>query len=294
MTKSFQIVALLFGVAGMTETVAAAPVVLSASGANPASIQGTVDTFRSNLGNPDNLNAPGPLATGRREINWDGGGATNGTLAVTPFTVFQNTRGSTFTTPGIGLTQAPITGGTVDIVPGGGVQGSLADINPTYGSSFVTFSPNRLFAPLGSVITDVTFSIPGTGGAAPATVSAFGAVFTDVDLADTTSIQYFNSNGGSLGTFFAPTANNGLSFLGVSFNAGELISRVRMTTGNTALGPNDGQGIDVVVLDDVLYKEPQVFIPEPTSALLVASGIVGLWIRNRIGKGKASQRHPAR
>ena len=111
------------------------------------------------------------------------------------------------------------------------MQGSLADINPTYGSSFVTFSPNRLFAPVGSNITDGTFSIPGTGGVAQATVSAFGAVFTDVDLANTTSIQYFNSNGGSLGTFFAPTANNGLSFLGVSFNAGELISRIQITTG---------------------------------------------------------------
>jgi len=289
MTKSFQIVALLFGVAGMTETVAAAPVVLSASGANPASIQGTVDSFRSSLGNPDNGNAPGPLATGRREINWDGGGATNGTLAVTPFTVFQNTRGSTFTTPGIGLTQAPITGGTVDIVPGGGVQGSLADINPTYASSFVTFSPNRLFAPLGSIITDVTFSIPGTGGVAPATVSGFGAVFTDVDLANTTSIQYFNSNGGSLGTFFAPTANNGLSFLGVSFNAGELISHVQITTGNTALGPNEGTGIDVAVLDDVIYKEPQVVIPEPTSAVLLVTGVAGLWIRNQLKRRKGSQ-----
>src|SRR5690349_20625091 len=238
MTKSFQIVALLFGVAGMTETVAAAPVVLSASGANPASIQGTVDSFRGSLGNPDNGNAPGPLATGRREINWDGGGATNGTTAVTPFTVFRNTRGATFTTPGIGLTQTPITGGTVDIVPGGGVQGSLADINATYASTFVTFSPVRLFTPLGSNITDATFSVPGTGGTVPATVTGFGAVFTDVDLASTTSIQYFNANNVSLGTFFAPTANIGLSFLGVSgFDEG--IARVRITSGNTALGPND-------------------------------------------------------
>jgi hypothetical protein len=287
-SQFWQILLPLLGIVGMAQPAAAAPVVFSASGANPASIQATVDSFRSNLGNPDNGKAAGPLATGRREINWDGGGATNGTLAVTPFTVFQNTRGSTFTTPGIGLTQAPITGGTVDIVPGGGVQGSLADINPTYGSSFITFSPSRLFAPLGSNITEGTFSVPGTGGATPATVSAFGAVFTDVDLANTTSIQYFNSNGGSLGTFFAPTANNGLSFLGVSFNAGELISRIQITTGNTALGPNEGSAIDVVVLDDFVYKEPQVFIPEPTSALLVATGVIALWIRKRIETGRAS------
>src|SRR5262245_11676431 len=187
------------------------PITFSASGANAAAIQATVNDFRTALGGIDNLNNAGPIDTGRREINWDGGGATNGTAAVTPFTVFQNTRGATFTTPGIGLTQTPITGGIVDIVPGGAVQGSLADINATYANTFQTFSPNRLFTPLGSNITFGTFSIPGTNGAAAATVSGFGAVFTDVDLANTTSIQFFGPSNTSLGTFLVPTANQGLS-----------------------------------------------------------------------------------
>ena len=34
----------------------------------------TVDAFRTALGDPNNGNNPGPLASGRREINWDGGG----------------------------------------------------------------------------------------------------------------------------------------------------------------------------------------------------------------------------
>src|SRR6266568_8561594 len=111
----------------------AVPEVISIGGSpDPLSIGTTVNVFRTLLGAVNNGNNPGPLPTGHREINWDGGTATDGTAAVTPFTVFQNTRGATFTTPGTGLTQTPITGGTVDIAPLlGGLQGSLAQINLT-------------------------------------------------------------------------------------------------------------------------------------------------------------------
>ena len=50
------------------------PVVFQAAGPNVESIQSSVDGFRTALGGPNNGNAPGPLASGRREINWDGGG----------------------------------------------------------------------------------------------------------------------------------------------------------------------------------------------------------------------------
>ena len=267
----------------ISSTAHAVSTTFSAAGPNAASIQATVDAFRTALGNPNNGNNPGPLGSGRREINWDGGTATDGTLAVTPFTVFQNTRGATFTTPGTGLTQTPITGGTVDIIPGDGLQGSLADINPTYATTFVTFSPFRLFTPIGSHITDGTFSLPGTNGAVAATLSGFGAVFTDVDLANTTSIQYFDASNASLGTFFVPPGVPGaassatLSFLGVTFTT-ERIARVQITTGNSSLGPNDGGELDLVVMDDFIYGEPQATVPEPTTLLLLTSGIIGLGI----------------
>ena len=63
----------------------------------------------------------------------------------------------------------------------------------------------------------------------------------------------------SLGTFFVPATagSETLSFLGVTFNAGERVGRLRITTGNAAVGPNDAPpGTDIVVMDDFIYGEP--------------------------------------
>src|SRR6185503_14008341 len=113
-----------------------APTVFQAAGPNAASIQSTVDAFRAALGDPNNGNNPGPLGKGRREINWDGGNPALlvTTDPVTPFNVFLNTRGSQFTTPGKGLSQAPASGG-----PQGGLAGLFG--NPTYANIFKAFSP---------------------------------------------------------------------------------------------------------------------------------------------------------
>ena len=79
------------------------PLVFQAAGPDATSIQGAVDAFRASLGD-NNLNNPGPIQKGRREINWDGGNPNllDTTAPVTPFNVFLNTRGSQFKTPGLG------------------------------------------------------------------------------------------------------------------------------------------------------------------------------------------------
>jgi hypothetical protein len=247
----------------------AAPITIrSGSGADAATILPVVELFRSDLGGLNNGNTLGSVGSGRREISWDGGGAM--AFAATfpvPMVTFNSaptTRGAEFTTPGTGF---EISGQPLP---------EFGDINATYPAIFQTFSAPRLFAPLGSTITDVLFFEPGSS--TPATVTGFGAVFTDVDLANTSSLEFFNDANQSLGVFFVPTFNNGLSFLGLTF--AEQILRVRITSGNNALGPNETSSIDVVALDDFIYSEP-VPVPEPTTLALFGLGLGALAARLR-------------
>lgn len=234
---------------------------------DPISIQSTVDEFRAALG-ANNGNDPHTFPTGRREINWDGGSpnivATAPFPPVTPFDVFLNARGGRFTTPGIGLTQATPSG--------------LATLfnNPTYANIFSTFSPSRLFTPVGSNITEALFFVPGSNGAVRATVRGFGAVFTDVDQPDgsghgtrrghreeredreaSTLIEYFGTDNKLLFRSVVPASpgDGSLSFFGIVFDK-PLIARVRITTGNTAPGPDDNKKHDIVMMDDFIYGEP--------------------------------------
>ncbi|GAA4405092.1 PEP-CTERM sorting domain-containing protein [Quisquiliibacterium transsilvanicum] len=265
-----------FAAISLSTLAAAAPITFSAGGdGSAASIQSTVDSFRLALGTPSNGDAPGPLAGGRREINWDGGGSTNTTAAITPFNTFLDTRGVQLSTPGTGLSQA-----TPD-----GLEGLFS--NPTYGETFGPFSSARLLVPVGSNITDVLFFLPGSNGAVAATVSGFGAVFTDVDLANSTTIALFDAYGNSLysaSVEAGTVADGSLSFLGVVFNGGERIARARITTGNSALGPNDGVGVDVVAMDDFIYGEPLAAVPAPGTLALLGLGLAGFaaaWRRER-------------
>jgi hypothetical protein len=255
------IFAAVFGLASSTAFGAA--VTFSASGVNPASIQTTVDAFRTALGTL-NANVAGSFPSGRREINWDGvpdALAAPNNLPANFFNV-NSPRGVVFSTPGTGF-QVSANAGV------GPVQ--FDNINATYSAIFQTFSPQRLFTALGSNIVDVNFFVPGS--TTPATTSGFGAVFTDVDLASVTSIQYFDAVGNSLGSSFVPAlaGSESLSFLGILFNAGESVGRVRITSGNAALGPNETSVVDMVVMDDFIYAEPQAPVtPTPTATLTPA------------------------
>ncbi|MGZ5226674.1 MAG: hypothetical protein ACXWCS_21140 [Burkholderiales bacterium] len=244
----------------------AAPVTFTAAGANSAAIQGTVDAFRTALGTL-NANVVGSFGSGRREINWDGvpdALAAPNNLPANFFNV-NSPRGVVFSTPGTGF-QVSANSGVAPI--------EFGNINPTYSSLFAPFSAQRLFTALGSNIVDINFFVPGTN--TPAFTTGFGSVFSDVDIANATTIQFFNLANASLGTFSAPigSGNETFSFLGVLFNAGEQVSRVRITSGNSALGPNESlPTTDLVVMDDFIYAEPRA-ITEPASFGLILLGLL--------------------
>jgi FG-GAP-like repeat len=247
--------ALGFLLVALTATTFGAPVIRSGSSSNATGIQSVVDQFRVDLGGQLNPNNGQVFPNGRRELNWDGVPDSFAAPNLVPANFFNlnSPRGAVFTTPGTGfMVSADTSNPTASPV-------RFGDINPSYPGTFQTFSPQRLFTAVDSNILEVSFFIPGTS--VPATVKGFGAIFTDVDNSGATLIQCYGVDGSLIASFSPIPANNGVSFLGVSFNSGERIARVRIVNGNLPLsaGNTDG-GVaqDVVAMDDFIYSEPTI------------------------------------
>jgi hypothetical protein len=213
----------------------------------------TITQFRSLLG--DQLNTtPGPHTTGRREINWDGVPASFTNANNFPFDFFNITdpagtngrkRGLVYNNTGTSF--------RVDST-------DFSEVEATYAGEFDAFSPKRLFAYMGNNVTEVSFKQPGTN--TDATVKGFGIIFSDVDDANSTTLEFYNGNK-SLGIFKVPVRTTGsFSFLGVHFPE-EKVTRVKITAGNAVLAAgvkdiSNGGTKDLVVMDDFFYSEPQV------------------------------------
>ena len=229
-----------------------------AAGATPADIQGAIDQFRTDLGGANN-GIGNTFTTGRREINWDGvpdNFAQPNNLppdffnANSPRGLVMRAVGEKEETEGFRVS-ADSDNPTQTAV-------KFTDISPTFATQFKAFSEQRLFSYLDHKEVAIRFFVPGTQTIAA--VRGFGAVFCDVDMAQVSSMEFFQGKK-SLGKFYAPPANGGLSFIGVSFPTA-IVTKVVITTGNVPLvkdcGPTpETPAKDIVVLDDFIYGEPQ-------------------------------------
>ena len=227
-------------------------IVFKATG-DSLSILPALSEFRDSLGT---LNSRPGAKGGRREINWDG----------VPLTLTNNNLfpGDFFAATDPTLPDVRKRG-LINTTPGTGFSISDSDflfINPKYDDQFNDFSPKKTFIAVGSNITDNFFRVPGTN--IPASVHGFGVVFSGVNTASSTSLEFYSGDR-LLGVFKVPNSGNnlpgGFSFLGVYF-PNEKVTRVRIFSGNAPLSPTqddltDGGGEDLVVMDDFIYSEPE-------------------------------------
>lgn len=294
-TNRCSIITLSLVAALLVPAAASAQVIFSAAGANAASIQPTVDAFRSALGTL-NANNGAAQTSGRREINWDAVPDNASDPVLFPGDFFAQTfnganagrtRGAAFTTPAGLMVSANVPG------PNQGNALFKSLLTPGSPVALNAFSGDQIFAPFGSTLTTVTFSVPGASNQ-PATITGFGAVFLDVDSALSSSLSFFDTGGSLLGTFgVGASGHGGFSFLGVNFAGGETIGRVVIQSGTEALafGTSSGFGTestgDVIAMDDFFYSEPLArgitAVPEPSTYGLFATAFIvaAIWLRRR-------------
>lgn len=219
-------------------------IVIAANG----NIQDDIESFRSLLGP---LNTVPGATGGRREINWD---AIPDNLDNTPLPVdfFNPTGDNAPAARQRGLTYS--SAGSFMVSSDG-----FATINSGASAQFTAFSGAKIFANTSASLWDNTFQKPGT--TQTAAVQGYGLVFSDVDLSNSTSLEFFNGNR-SIGKYFVPAhdASSVFSFLAVFFKNSERITKVTIShEGFLAEGTkdvSDGGEEDLVVLDDFIYSEP--------------------------------------
>ncbi len=257
-----------------------------------AGIQAAVDAFRADLGDPNNGNAVGSQGAGRRQITWDGGD-NDAAPARLPADFFNAIapRGAIF--GGDPRIQFQVSADATPAVPG--TLDEFGNVNATYPTAFSNFSSPRLFTSLNDNVMEVEFFVPGS--LERATVSGFGAVFTDVDVAGSSKIEFFDANGQEIfeRQILATPGNESLSFLGVKF-VGAPLAKVRITAGSAPLGPNDVTQTpgnpDIVVLDDFIYGEPQPVVASRLAPSVVAGGQVVVLDANNGNTLAAFQPYP--
>lgn len=239
--------------------------------------------FRTAIGGADNSTVAGPQTSGRREINWDAVklDGTDFNNVTTPIVAGKIT--------GIPVNRFQARGARFDTVLAVSNDGFVS-ANAGVTTQFSSFSPSNTFASFNSNKYAVDFVLAGT--TIPAATRGFGAIFLDVELANTSSIEYFNGTV-SLGKFFVPVGQNGQpEFMGVLFGSA-VVTRVVITTGTAQIfnfsngqvtaGASESATTDLVALDDFIYGEPLLNSSSVSSASFTGAALASESITSVFG-----------
>jgi hypothetical protein len=211
------------------------------------SLVDAVRDFRTALGGDSANRDAGEQPAGRREVNWEGVQDPNLNTNTFPGDLFNTTitRGQVFSTIGTGLRVS---------------NNDAVDIDSSYAAQFNPFSGTKTFFSIGNPKMDVHFQVAGS--TTPATVNGFGVVFSDVDVAGATYIEFYTPAGTLLQTIEVPVRSDsaGFSFAGLVFEE-PVVGFVRIVPGQAALEAGrkditDGGTGDLVIVDDFISGEP--------------------------------------
>lgn len=222
-------------------------------------LENAITSYRAALGGQDNGNAAGPLLYGHRSINWD--------APAVPFYMpgdfFKRvvTRGAEFRTVGgrfaVSNPSATDPSGVKDI--------RFSSFDKRFPFRFTTFSAPRLFTSVKSNVFKAFFSIPAKNR--KATVSGFGAIFTNVRVPRRTKISYYDNNNCLIATVYAKPKPRGLSFVGIIVTkknykpVKSAIASAQVTLGTAIISQKFSwwpYWRNFVVVDDLIYGEPQI------------------------------------
>jgi hypothetical protein len=273
------VVVLLFGTHATAQT--------TFSGVGAAGAANALNAFRAAIGGANNGAAP-PQSTGFRQISWDdvaldGTDFGGDTMVIDPYHTVAIPP-DRYAARGARLFE-------VYAVSGDG----FATVNPAMAGQLAAFSGQNGVAPFDGNEIELRCVLAGT--TTRARTRAFGAVFADVEIPNSSSIEFFD-DGVSLGKFFAPAGSSGEpEFLGVLF-PGAVVTDVLLTVGTDPLfffdgitftsgGPENVPSSDLAAVDDFVYAEP---VPEPSAMWLGAVGPLG--VLGATGLRRARSRSP--
>jgi hypothetical protein len=233
-----------------------------------------LEAMKTAIGGQNNRGTPGTQPNGFRTIAWDGV-RLDGTDANPNTQVIDLNK-----TVAIPIDRFAAVGALYEDVYAVSGDG-FASVNPATAGEIIAFSPRNTFAMFDfdsnsfeDRFIEQSFTVPGS--TIKAATRGFGAIFNDVELAGSSSIEYFNGSQ-SLGKFDVdPSASGEAQFLGVLFDEA-IVTDVTLTVGTNALfnfngntinsfGAEDlARGIDIAATDDFVFAEPTI-VPEASTS----------------------------